>query len=190
VKVNKATTGALAAELAEADVKKDIRKIDINAAAYKASELRQQLGKHVTDPRNKYFSRALVNRVWKHLVGRGFVEPVDDFREDNLPVHPKALDFLAEEFVASDYDLRTLVKLVVTSDAYQRAHAPATADEPTRLALESLLAADAADDRRISLRRRRTAICSSQARGQDKRIVETVRGNRSRLRKPAGVSSS
>ena len=39
-------------------------------------------------------------------------------------MHPKALDYLAEEFVASDYDLRTLVKLVVTSDAYQRAHAP------------------------------------------------------------------
>jgi hypothetical protein len=141
VKVSKATTGALAAELAEADVKKDIRKIDINAAAYKASELRQQLGKHVTDPRNKYFSRALVNRVWKHLVGRGFVEPVDDFREDNLPVHPQALGFLAEEFVASDYDLRTLVNLVVTSDAYQRGHAPATADEPTRLALEESLLA-------------------------------------------------
>ena len=141
VKVNKATTGALAAELAEADVKRDIRKIDINAAAYKASELREQLAKHVTDPRNKYFSRALVNRVWKHLVGRGFVEPVDDFREDNAPVHPKALDYLAEEFVASDYDLRTLVKLVVTSDAYQRAHAPATADEPTRLALEENLLA-------------------------------------------------
>jgi hypothetical protein len=141
VKVSKATTGALAAELAEADVKKDIRKIDINAAAYKASELRQQLAKHVTDPRNKYFSRALVNRVWKHLVGRGFVEPVDDFREDNPPAHPKALDYLAEEFVASDYDLRTLVKLVVTSEAYQRAHAPATADEPTRLALEENLLA-------------------------------------------------
>lgn len=141
VKVNKATTGALAAELAEADVKRDIRKIDINAAAYKASELRQQLGRHVTDPRNKYFSRALVNRVWKHLVGRGFVEPVDDFRADNKPVHPQALDYLAEEFVASDYDLRTLVKLVVTSDAYQRGHAPASADEPTRLAMEESLLA-------------------------------------------------
>ena len=141
VKVNKATTGTLAAELAEADMKRDIRKIDINAAAYKASELRQQLAKHVTDPRNKYFSRALVNRVWKHLVGRGFVEPVDDFREDNPPAHPQALDYLAEEFVASDYDLRTLVKLVVTSAAYQRAHAPATADEPTRLALEENLLA-------------------------------------------------
>ena len=73
-----------------------------------------------------------MNRVWKTLIGRGFVEPVDDFRDDNLPALAQSLDFLAEEFVASDYDLRTLVRLIVSSDAYQRAHAPANADEPTR----------------------------------------------------------
>lgn len=140
VKVSKATSGQLAAELAEADLKRDIRNIDVNSA-YKNSDLRTELGKHVTDPRNKYFSRSLANRVWKQLVGRGFVEPVDDFRADNPAVHPKALDYLAEEFVASDYDLRTLVKLVVTSDAYQRGHAPEAADEPTRLALEENLLA-------------------------------------------------
>lgn len=140
VKVAKATSGKLAAELATADAKRDIRKIDVNSA-FKNSELRAQLAESITDPRNKYFSRAFVNRVWKQLIGRGFVEPVDDFRAENPPLHPQALDYLAEEFVASDYDLRTLVKIVVTSDAYQRGHAPPNSDEPTRLALEENLLA-------------------------------------------------
>jgi hypothetical protein len=140
-KVAKATTGKLAEELATAEAKRDIRKIDVQAGLYQPSELREQLAKSVTDPRNQYFSRTLVNRVWKTLVGRGFVEPVDDLRDDNPPALPKTLDYLAEEFVASDYDLRTLVRLIVTSDAYQRAHAPSDIDEPTRVLMETQLLA-------------------------------------------------
>lgn len=140
-KVEKATSGKLAEELATADAKKDIRKIDVQKGLYKPSELREELALQVTDPRNRYFSRALVNRVWKTLIGRGFVEPVDDFREDNPAALPEALDYLADEFVASDYDLRTLVRLIVTSAAYQRGHAPTDIDEPTRVALETQLLA-------------------------------------------------
>ncbi len=140
-KVAKATTGKLAEEAALADSKRDIRKIDVQKGLYKPSELREQLAASVTDPRNKYFSRALVNRVWKTLIGRGFVEPVDDFRVDNKPVMPAALDYLAEEFVASDYDLRALVRLIVTSDAYQRGHAPPNSDESTRVQMEAQLLA-------------------------------------------------
>jgi len=140
-KVAKATNGKLAEELATAEAKQEIRKIDVQKGLYRASELREQLAASVTDPRNRYFSRALVNRVWKTLVGRGFVEPVDDFRDDNPPALPGALDYLADEFVASDYDLRTLVRLIVTSDAYQREQAPTAIDEPTRVALETQLLA-------------------------------------------------
>lgn len=142
-KVVKATTGELAKEAATADAKKDIRKIDVQKGLYKPSELREELANYVTDPRNGLFSRSLVNRVWKTLVGRGFVEPVDDFRQDNPPALAPALDYLAEEFVASDYDLRTLVKTIVTSDAYQRGHAPIDIDEPTRVQLEANLFATA-----------------------------------------------
>ena len=140
-KVVKATTGKLAEELATADAKKDIRKIDVLKGLYKPSELREQLADYVTDPRNRYFSKAIVNRVWKTLIGRGFVEPVDDFRADNPPALPEAFDYLADEFVASDYDLRTLVRLIVSSEAYQRAHAPSDIDEPTRVAMETQLLA-------------------------------------------------
>ena len=46
-------------------------------------------------------------------MGRGFVNAVDDFRADNPPSHPKTLDFLADEFVASGYDFRHLVETVM-----------------------------------------------------------------------------
>ncbi|MDX1947005.1 MAG: DUF1553 domain-containing protein [Pirellulaceae bacterium] len=134
-KVVKSTTGGLLADLKTAEAKSEMNKIGA-LSPYKESERRKALAAAVTDPKNKYFSRSFVNRVWKNLVGRGFVEPVDDFREDNPPVHPKTLDYLAEEFVASDYDLRALVKLVVTSDAYQRGQAPAQSDELTRNEME------------------------------------------------------
>jgi Protein of unknown function (DUF1553)/Protein of unknown function (DUF1549) len=138
-KVAKATSGQFDRELVTSEAKKDIRKIDIQKGLYQPSELREELAAKVTDPKNGLFPRALVNRVWKTLIGRGFVEPVDDFREDNPAVLAPAMDFLAEEFVASDYDLRALVKLIVTSDAYQRGHAPGTQDVPTRIHMEEHL---------------------------------------------------
>ena len=140
-KVAKTASGKLPEAGVTAEAKADIRKIDPASGGFRNSDLREQLARQVTDPRNRYFSRALVNRVWKTLVGRGFVEPVDDFRADNPPAHPESLDYLADEFVASDYDLRTVVKLVVTSDAYQRDHAPDATDEPTRQEMEVALLA-------------------------------------------------
>ena len=71
----------------DGEAKAEIRKIDILKGIYRPSELRQQLADHITDPRNRYFSRSLANRVWAELVGRGFVNPVDDFRDDNEPSH-------------------------------------------------------------------------------------------------------
>jgi hypothetical protein len=54
------------------------------------------------------------------LVGRGIVEPVDDFRVTNPPGNPELLDALAADFVAHGYDLRRLVRNVVGSNTYQR----------------------------------------------------------------------
>jgi len=132
----KARTGTGGAD-AGTEAKRDIRKIDIQASLYSKSVLRQQLAEQVTSPRNRYFARALVNRMWKEFIGRGFVEPIDDFRGDNMPTHLETLDFISEEFVANGYDLRHLVKLIVTSDAYARSHAPSGVDELTRSELEA-----------------------------------------------------
>jgi hypothetical protein len=85
--------------------------------------LRVNFADRLTDPRNRSFARNLVNRLWATLVGRGFVEPVDDFRDDNPPRHPELLDHLANELVASGHDLRYMLTLILASDAYARGHA-------------------------------------------------------------------
>lgn len=118
------------------EAKAAVRKIDLEGDLYRASELRRQLAEHVTDPKNRFFSRTMVNRVWAELVGRGFVNPVDDFRDDNKPSHPNTLNFLADEFVASGYDFRFLVKAVLQSEAYQRGHMAGDVPVADRLAAE------------------------------------------------------
>ncbi|WP_439631748.1 DUF1553 domain-containing protein [Gemmata sp.] len=106
------------------EAKAGIKAIDLEGDLYRSSELRRKLGEAVTDPRNRFYSRAMVNRVWAEMVGRGFVNPVDDFRDDNPPSHPKTLDFLADEFVASGYDFRFLVATIARTQAYARGHMP------------------------------------------------------------------
>lgn len=64
-------------------------------------------------------SRALVNRVWAILMGRGIVHPHDEMDSTHPPSHPELLDWLSQDFVESGYDLRRLVRGIVTSDAYQ-----------------------------------------------------------------------
>jgi len=124
-----------------AENKTDIRKIDLQGDLYRASRLRADLAELVTDPRNRFYSRAIVNRVWAELIGRGFVNPVDDFRNDNPPSHPKTLDYLADEFVASGYDLRFLISSVMSTNAYARAHLPGTVSPPERLEAEKAFTA-------------------------------------------------
>jgi hypothetical protein len=75
-------------------------------------------------PQNPWFARAQVNRVWALLVGRGFVEPLDDFRDHNPAVAPAVLDLLARDFSQSGYDLKRLVRVIVGTRAYQLAAAP------------------------------------------------------------------
>ncbi len=118
------------------EAKSDIRGIDINAELYRRSQLRRELADKITSPRNRYFSRLIVNRLWKDLLGAGFVEPVDDFRDNNPASHPKTMDYLAEEFVANGFSIRWLVKEIVSSPAYQRDHAPRDEDTAARETLE------------------------------------------------------
>ncbi|HUS06124.1 MAG TPA: DUF1549 and DUF1553 domain-containing protein, partial [Bryobacteraceae bacterium] len=66
-----------------------------------------------------YFAEAAANRIWSYLLGRGLVDPVDDFRSTNPPSHPELLDRLASEFRAHKYDLRYLIRTIATSRTYQ-----------------------------------------------------------------------
>jgi hypothetical protein len=129
------------------EAKKESRKLNVHADIYRSSELRNQLAKLITDPRNDYFARAFVNRVWAELIGHGFVEPLDNFSDYSGLHHPTTLDFLAQEFIASGYDFRTLVHIITLSDAYQRSALPA--DTPIKLRQKSELNFSAAPARRM-----------------------------------------
>lgn len=69
---------------------------------------------------SRQFARATVNRLWAHFMGRGIVDPIDRFVETNPPSHPELLEKLADQFQSSNYDLKTLIRSIVASKAYQR----------------------------------------------------------------------
>ena len=60
-----------------------------------------------------------VDRVWAQYLGRGLVHPVDNMSESNLPSHPALLDALAQELAAHKFDLKWLVREIVSSQTYQ-----------------------------------------------------------------------
>ena len=81
---------------------------------------RRELADWLTDPENPYFAKAIVNRLWKTMMGRGLVEPVDDFRSTNPATHPDLLIALADDFIANGYDLRHTLRQIALSNAYAR----------------------------------------------------------------------
>ena len=91
---------------------------------------------------NPMLARALVNRLWAALLGRGMVHPVDEMTARNPPSHPELLDWLAGDFAANRYDIRRTVRGLVLSRAY--ALGPSTAAPPEAFAgsLERPLAAE------------------------------------------------
>jgi hypothetical protein len=78
----------------------------------------------VARPDNPYFARAQVNRVWYHLLGRGLVEPNDDFRASNPPTNPALMAALTADFVQHRFDLRQLVRRIMNSRTYQLSALP------------------------------------------------------------------
>jgi Protein of unknown function (DUF1549)/Protein of unknown function (DUF1553) len=67
-----------------------------------------------------FFARAIVNRTWDRLFGRGLVMPLDQMHSANPPSHPELLAWLARDTIAHGYDLRRLVRGLVLSRAYAR----------------------------------------------------------------------
>ncbi len=67
---------------------------------------RPVLARWITSPNNPFFARAMVNRFWYDLFGRGIVNPVDDMHQDNPPTHPELLAMLAEQFKSSGFDVK------------------------------------------------------------------------------------
>jgi Protein of unknown function (DUF1549)/Protein of unknown function (DUF1553) len=69
---------------------------------------------------NPFLARVAVNRIWAHVMGRGIVDPVDDFQASNPPSNAALLDFLAEEFIKGGFDRKRTLALILNSRTYQR----------------------------------------------------------------------
>ena len=91
----------------------------ITALMQEPKDTRERLAALVTAPQNLRFAQVIVNRLWSRLIGVGFVEPVQDW-EGHAPSHPELLDWLAREFVAHGYDVKHVMRLIFTSQVYQR----------------------------------------------------------------------
>ena len=95
---------------------------------------REQLADWITSPQNPFFAKALVNRMWRTFMGRGMVEPVDDFRVTNPPTNAPLLDALAKDFVEHGYDLHQLIRRITASRAYQLSAKPNEANRDDKMA--------------------------------------------------------
>lgn len=85
---------------------------------------REQLADWIAREDNPFFAKAIVNRIWSHLLGRGIVDPVDDFRISNPPTNEALLDFLAADFIRNGFDLKKLLRLIANSHTYQLSSQP------------------------------------------------------------------
>jgi hypothetical protein len=78
----------------------------------------------ISRPDNPFFARAQVNRIWQHLLGKGIVDPIDDFRDSNPPVNPELLEALTKDFVAHRFSLKHMVRTIMSSRTYQLSAVP------------------------------------------------------------------
>ena len=83
------------------------------------TDRRQRLAEWMTAPDNPYLARMISNRLWAHFLGRGIVDPVDDFRNTNPPTNPELLDALSRSLVESKFDLKELIRTIMNSRVYQ-----------------------------------------------------------------------
>jgi hypothetical protein len=80
---------------------------------------REVLADWVTGNDNPFFAKSIVNRIWYHLNGKGIVDPVDDFRDSNPSANDELLDALAKDFIAHKFDVKYLIRVIMTSRTYQ-----------------------------------------------------------------------
>ncbi len=75
-------------------------------------------------PDNPYFAKVMANRVWAELMGQGIVDPVDDMRATNPPSNEPLLDYLAHDFRQQGYDIKKLIRRIMTSSVFGLSSTP------------------------------------------------------------------
>ncbi len=92
---------------------------EATVAAKENASRREQLADWVTSRDNPYFARSFVNRVWGYLFGLGLMEPIDDIRAGNPPTNPELLNYLTQEFISGNFDVRRMFQMICKSRTYQ-----------------------------------------------------------------------
>lgn len=87
--------------------------------AQKGATRREQLAVWMTSPKNQYFARSYVNRLWGYLLGTGIIDPIDDIRAGNPPTNPALLDALEKDFIDSGFDVQHMIGTICKSRTYQ-----------------------------------------------------------------------
>lgn len=101
--------------------KKPTRFPDMSAVTINDDEdPRDALARWLVNKENHQFNYAIVNRIWYWMFGQGIVHEPDDFRPDNQPVYPDLLPFLETELLASNYNLRHMIRLIMNSHVFQQ----------------------------------------------------------------------
>jgi len=100
-------------------------------SAQECADSRKLLSEWITS--HPYFAEAAVNRIWSYLLGRGIVDPVDDFRSTNPPTHPDLLASLARDFREHGYDLKRFLGQIVRSRTYQLSSIPNETNKDDRI---------------------------------------------------------
>ncbi len=85
-----------------------------------ADDRREPLADWITSPKNPFFSHSIVDRIWGHFMGRGFIAAVDDMKATSPPSNGPLFDYLSADFSAHNFDLKRLMRAIVLSQAYQR----------------------------------------------------------------------
>jgi hypothetical protein len=79
-------------------------------------------------PKNPFFSRVLVNRMWGHFLGRGLVDEIDDMRATNPAANEELLAALSQDFVDHKFDVKHIIRTIVNSRVYQLSSEPIKAN--------------------------------------------------------------
>jgi hypothetical protein len=87
-------------------------------------DTRLYFAKWLTSNDNPFFARNIVNRVWRNFMGRGLIEPVDDLRDTNPATNEELLSALVKDFVAHNYDVDYLIRIIMQSATYQTSSKP------------------------------------------------------------------
>lgn len=118
-------------ELKEPEMPRGFKEPDFKGKAAPprpAFSRKEKLAEWVAAKDNPYFARALANRVWSQFMGRGFVNPVDDLGQKNVPSHPQLLKAIETSLIANRFDMKWLIREIVSSQTYQMGDAGPVAE--------------------------------------------------------------